>query len=331
MLFSTHEETFLEEIQGILPVSSATSRERLWPFIDQVERKFIRPLLEADLYAELDKFYNKNEQWSGGSGTDTDQYNELLRLVRVSSLNLSYFIGFDLLNTTLSDSGFQKAGDNDAFKGLYKYQEDNLRKYFEETGYNGLDDMLKFIEENIEYFSEWEESSIFIARKSAIIKDAETFDAVCSINKSRLTYLRLQRYMNEVLDFDIKPLLGDEYSTLVAELTKDEPAAKYTALVTEIKKPLAFLSCALLIERSGSLTNRGLFFEGKQSGFPNDTTITPAYGDAANLAAANYRIPGQKYLDALAQYLIDNEFTEAGTSGGYLFDRDNDDKKIFFA
>jgi hypothetical protein len=53
MFFSTIEETFLTEVQEILPVSVATDREKLWPFIEQAERKYILPLLEKELYDDL--------------------------------------------------------------------------------------------------------------------------------------------------------------------------------------------------------------------------------------------------------------------------------------
>jgi hypothetical protein len=331
MFFSTHEETFLAEIKEILPVSSATDRGRLWPFIEQAERKYILPLLEADLYADLQKFYNDHENWTSGSGDDETKSAELLKLIQIAEISLAYFIGFDLLNVISSDAGFQKPGDQGNFKGLYKYQEENLRKYFESTGYNGLDDMLKYIEANIEYFPEWEDSTNFTLRRGSFIKDAETFDKICFINKSRLTFLRLQRFMTEIIDFDIKPLLGTEYTTLVTELAKEDPDAKYLALVPEVQKPLAFLSCAKLIEKTGTLTDRGLFFEGKNSGAPDDTYKRPAEGDGAVVAAGSYKTTGQKYIEALRQYLIDNEFTDLGSEYGNVYARDNDNKKIFVA
>jgi hypothetical protein len=333
MFFSTLEETFLTEIKEILPASVATDREKLWPFIEQAERKYILPLLEKDLYDDLQKFCNDHDNWiSGGSGgEDETKTLELLKLIRIAELNLAYFIGFSPLNVKISDGGFQRTGESDAFKGLFKYQESDLKTYFETTGYNGLDDMLKYIEENIEHFPEWEESSLYSTRKAAIIKDAETFDNICFINKSRLTFLRLQRYMTEILDFEIKPLLGDEWSSLMTELAKEDPAPKYSALVPEIQKPMAYLSCAKLIEKTGNLTDRGLFFEGKNSMSPDDSYKKPAEGDAILMAMGSYRSTGLQYLEALRQYLIKNSFTSQGSEEGNVYNRDNNDKKTFVA
>jgi hypothetical protein len=333
MFFATIDETFLTEIQEILPASVATDREKLWPFIEQAERKYILPLLERELYDDLQKFCNDHNNWmSGGSGgEDETKTIALIKLIRIAELNLAYYIGFAPLNVKISDGGFQRTGESDAFKGLYKYQESELKSYFETTGYNGLDDVLKYIEENIEHFPEWEESTNYTVRKAAIIKDAETFDRICFINNSRLTFLRLQRYINEVIDFEIKPLLGTEWTTLMTELAKEDPAPKYSALVPEIQKPLAYLSCAILIEKTGNLTDRGLFFEGKNSMYPDDSFKKPAEGDAVVVSAGSFRSTGQKYLEALRQFLIKNSFTSQGSEEGNIYNRDNNDKKTFVA
>lgn len=333
MFFSSLEETFLTEVKAILPVSIATDCDKLMPFIEQAERKYILPLLERTLYDDLQTFYNNPDDWtSGGSdGEDSKYTSELIRLIRIAEINLAYHLGFSVLNAKISDGGFQQTGDNQGFKGLYKYQETELKEYFSTTGYNGLDDMLKYIEENIEYFHEWEESSIYKLRKTAIIKDAETFDMICFINKSRLTFLRLQRFMKEVIDFDIKPLLGTEWTALMTELAKADPADKYVKLLPEIQAPLAYLSCAKLIEKTGNLTDRGLFFEGKNSMSPDDSFKKPAEGDSMLAAMSSYNSTGLKYLEALRQYLIDNSFTNQGSANGNAYTRNNDDKKTFVA
>ncbi len=333
MFFSTVDATFEGEVQGILPVSVSTDREKLWPFIEAAERKYILPLLERELYDDLQKFCNNRSAWQSGgsSGEDTTKTTELIRLIRIAELNLAYYSGFDVLNVKISDGGFQRVGDQGNFRGLYKYQEENLRKYFQATGYNGLDDMLKYIEDYIEYFPEWEDSVNYVARKVSIIKDAEAFDAICAISKSRITFLRLQRYMNEVIDFDIKPLMGDEYTTMMEELAKEDTLERYSLLRTEVAKPVAYYSVAKLIENSGSLTDRGLLFEGKNSMFPDDSTKKYAEGESAAMAAAQYRRIGDRYMDALRKYLIDNSFTEHGSAEGNVYDRDNTDKKTFVA
>lgn len=329
MFFSTNDDTFKTEIKEFIPASAATTRSKLWPFIEQADRLYIATLLEDDMYTELEAYYQDPVDGGSGSGEDRVQTGKLLDLVQMATINLAYYIGFDVLNVKISDTGFQRSeGQN--FKGLYKYQEENLRSYFERTGFNTLDDVLELLENNIEYFPEWEDSENYTILKKSIIPDTRTFDGICFINKSRLIFLRLQRFMDQVIDFSLKPILGETiWDELMAELVKDSPAEKYTKLLPYLQKPLAFLSTALMIENTGSLTDRGLYFEGKNSGFPDNTYSKPGSDSNIDIIAGNNRSTGERYLETLRIYLANNDFESFSGQTGSILNRDNDDSKIF--
>jgi hypothetical protein len=331
MFFSESEDTFLAEIKKYISASAATSKEKLWSHIEAAERKFILPILGRATYDDLQLFFNNRKQWTSGSGDDVAKTTELLKLIQLAEINLAYFIGFDLINARISDQGFQRA-ETEKFKGLYKYQEENVREYFKNTGFNGLDDILQYLEDNMEYFPEWEDSDAYTLRKTSFIGDTKSFNKICDINNSRLIFLRLQPFIQQVLDIDIKVLLGNTiWTALTVELAKNNPDAKYTALAAEIRKPLAFLSIALLIKSTGNLTDKGLYFEGKMSGFPDNTTSTAAIGSAAADSYTLYGSTGEQYLEALRRYLIDNSFPGYTAITGGVYMRDNDGKKTFFA
>ena len=325
MFFSTVEDTFLEQVKVFIPASAATSKERLWPFIEAAERKYILPLLGRELYDDLQLFSASDSGWSG-EGEDIVKSTELLRLVRLSETNLAYFIGFDILNSRISDQGFQRA-ETENFKGLYKYQEENVRTYFKDTGYNGLDDILQYLEDYMEYFPEWENSASYTLRQSSILKDTKTFDGICAINGSRLIFLRLQPFINQVMDIDIRNVLGaDIYDALQDELNSLGSGGDYLALAAEIKKPLAFLSAALLVKNTGTITDKGLYFESR-SGSADSVTLTPGGVDSSNYAY--YRSTGEQYLEGLRKYLRENFVDYLGVTGS-VYSRDNDGKKTFF-
>ncbi len=325
MFFSTVEDTFLEQVKLFIPASAATSKEKLWPFIEAAERKYILPILGRELYNDLSAFAAEDSAWSG-EGEDIVKSTELLRLVRLSEINLAYFIGFDILNSRISDQGFQRA-ETENFKGLYKYQEENIRTYFKETGFNTIDDILQYLEDYMEYFPEWEGSASFTLRQASIIKDTKTFDGICSINGSRLIFLRLQPFINQVMDIDIKNVLGaDIYEALQDELSGLGSGGDYLDLAGELKKPVAFLSAALLVKNTGNLTEKGLFFESR-SGSPDSISLTPGGVDSSNYAF--YRSTGEQYLAGLRKYLRDNFVDYPGITGS-VYSRDNDGKKTFF-
>ncbi len=326
MFFSIDEDTFLCQVREFIPASVATSREKVSPFIDAAERKYILPILGRELYDDLHLLSTDSDAWSG-SGEDRDKSTELLRLIRISEINLAYYLGFDVLNTRISDIGFQRA-DSESFKGLYKYQEQNLKNYFRDTGYNGIDDILQYLEDYIAYFPEWEDSANYTSRKSAIIKDSKAFNAICNINGSRLIFLALQPFIQQVMDIDIRSALGETiYGTLLSQLAGDEPDTAYTALAAQIQKPLAFLSAALLVKNTGKLTEKGLYFESQSANNPDNISMTP--GGEASSNYAYYRSTGEQYLETLRKYLRDNFEDYPGITGS-VYSRDNDDKKTFF-
>lgn len=330
MFFSDDDTTFLEEVKEILPVSADISREKLWPFLEQAERKYILPLLGREAFDDLNTYYNNHDNWTSGSGDDETKTAELLRLVQISVINLAFYIGFDVLNVSLAAAGFQRV-EGETFKGLYKYQETNLKSYFSDTGFNGLDDVLAYLEDNVEYFPEWEDSETAAALRSAIIKDTATFNGIISIKNSRIIFLRLQGLFNQVLDLEIYPVIGTDISTALQEdLAEDEHDDDYAALAVQLRKPLAYLSVATLIETSGNLTERGLYFEGKNSIFPDDSTIKTAEGSLAAERVAYYRTIGERYLAAVRQWLTDNEWEGYTQPTGTIYTRDNTDKKTFF-
>ena len=332
MFFSEVDNTFAEEIRKVLPVSMALERERLWPFIEAAERKYIYPILGKDLYEETQKVITDAGSGSLGSGDeDAAKVKELIRLIQIAELNLAYYVGFDVIGVKISDAGFQRV-ESEKIKGLYKYQEINLRTYFAETGFNGIDDILQYLEGNIEHFPEWEECPANIMRQKMVIKDADSFNLICDINRSRLTFLRLIPFMSQVVDMEIIAAVGQTvWDNLMAAITSESPEAKYVALMPHVQKPLAFLSAALLVLNTGDLTFRGLYFESRNSLYPDPSTSRPAEGDSLALRYKYYRDSGIQYLESLKQYLIRNAFAEYSGQSGSIYNRDNDGKKTFVA
>ena len=147
MLFKT-----IAEIKNFLPIGAGNDLNRLKPHIENAENKFVKPLLGTAMYDELVEFY---ETEYPAEPTEVQEATLLLLTkVQHAVIHLAYFVGFDFLNVSVSDAGFQRI-ESERTKGLYKYQEDNLKSYFSEAGFNALDDVLVYIENNIAHFNEF--------------------------------------------------------------------------------------------------------------------------------------------------------------------------------
>jgi hypothetical protein len=339
MLFKT-----IDEIKQFLAVGAGTDFSRLKPHIQNAETAYLRPLLGPVLFKELQDFYD-NPPTAVEQGTPVaepvEAMSELLSLVQRSLIHLTYWSGFQVLNATISDGGFKRT-ENEKVKSLFKYQEVELKEYFKTTGFNGLDEILFYLEMEIKKsesepvnFKSFADSDAWTILKSSFIMDTSTFNSIVFINHSRLTFLRLKSSMQLVEDLDIKPLLGETiFDEIKLEMVKKTPSAKAAAILPYIQKALAYLATALLMEESGAdLTEKGLYFESTSSENNLTTNKQPAESDRINFLAKRNNGIGMNYLERLKSYLIANQTdwpTYCGQTGNALR-RNNTDKKSFWA
>jgi len=334
MLFRT-----IEEIKQFLAVGAGTDFNRLKPHIQNAETGYLRPLLGTGLFKELQDFYdNPPETPLVGQNI---LFDELLSLVQRTLVHLTYWSGFQVLNATISDGGFKRT-ENEKVKSLFKYQEVELKEYFKTTGFNGLDEILFYLEMEIKKsegeianFKSFIDSDAWTILKSSFIPDTNTLNAIIFINHSRLTFLRLKSPMQLVEDLEIKPVLGETiFNEIKLEIVKKTPSAKVTVILPYIQKAIAYLATALLMEESGAdLTEKGLYFESTDAYNDLTTNKQPAESDRINFLAKRNKGIGQNYLERLKSYLIANATDWPAYSGqsGNVLRRNNTDKKSFWA
>ncbi len=327
MLFKT-----ITEIKSFLPIGAGNDFNRLMPHIENAENKYIKPLLSSALYNELIEFY---EAELPAVPTDVQQAMlTLLNKIQHATIHLTYAFGFDFLNVSISDAGFMRS-ETQSQKGLFKYQEDNLKSYFSNAGFNALDDALVFIEENIQYFLEFKATSNWTVLKTSFLPTVKSVEDIpFNIHGSRLIFLAMKPHVAFIEDTVILPTLGQViFNEVKADMAEDAPAPKTLALLPYIRKALIYLATANFMEESGAeLTDKGLFFSSIQptSSAQNTQKKEPASEERILALIARNKKMGYAYLDMLKSYLSLNWEGYAGTLNSVIT-RDNTDKKTFFA
>jgi len=326
MLFKT-----IVEIQEFIAIGAGSDMGQLKPHIGNAETAYMRPLLGAALFDELQEFY---DEFPDGELTDVQQaMKELLSKVQKSLIHLAYWMGFQVLNATISSMGFKRT-ESTTVKSLFHYQEDELKEYFKTAGFNAMDEILEYIEINIDSFNEFKLAPNWTILKSAFIPDTKTFDQIIFINNSRLTFLRLRSYSGLVEDTEIRTILGTSiFEEIKAEMVKDVPAAKVVAILPYIRKPIAYLSTAMLIEESGAdLTEKGLYFDSLTANKDSIITKKPSSGDSIATLYSRHRMHGNSYLDQLKSYLVAHisDWPVYSLQIGSVYNRDNAMKKTFW-
>lgn len=229
----------LSEIRQILPVGAGNDFLRLRPHMQNAETGFLLPLLGRGMIEELQEFY---DDMPAGELTPVQlKMKTLMEKVQFAIVHLGYFTGFDFLSVSVSDMGFQRI-ESERSKSLYKYQEDNLRDYYRVAGFNALDDILCFLEENAGDFGEWRLSTEGTVFRQMFIPTAKAFSEVVFINNSRLTFLRLRPHMAFTEQTRVLPLLGQViFDEIKSGMLLDDPPAKITAILPLIRQAVAFL------------------------------------------------------------------------------------------
>ena len=320
----------VNEIKTILPIGVGNDFNRLKPHIQNAENGFIKPLLGLDIYNALVTLYETTE--SETPSDDEIIQRELLQKVQFATIHLAFHVGFDFLNISVTDAGFQRI-ETERTKGLFKYQEDAIKAFFAETGYNALDEILTFILFNFDTFKDLMVTDNFDKNKSSFLPNVKAVEEIpFNIHRSNLIFLALKPSIAYIEDTFIRPVLGETiYGQVKTEMLKEAPATKFLSLVDHIRKPLIYLASAMLMEETGAtLGDKGLYFHKNEDQQRAKTVKSPSTEERIAVLVNRNRLIGNNYLELLKTFLIDN-FEEYSGQKGSVFQRDNYNKKTFFA
>ena len=319
----------VNEIKAILPIGVGNDFNRLKPHIENAENKYIRPLLGLDICNELVLFYETD--YPDEPSEDEILRKQLLDKIQFATIHLAFYVGFDFLNISVTDAGFQRI-ETERTKGLYKYQEDSLKTFFSETGYNALDDILVFLETNIDSFENYLTSESFNNFITSFLPTVKVIEKIpYNIHGSRLIFLALQPAIAYYEDTTIRSVLGTEvYDKVKAEMVKELVDVKVLNLLPYIRKPLIYLATAMLMEETGAtLFEKGLYFDKNEDQQRAKVVRGPSTDVRISvLVARNHRIAND-YLEMLKNHLFAN-FPEYSGQTGSIFNRDNSNRKSFW-
>jgi len=309
-----------------VPTSASLSFDKMEGSLQNAADMFLLPLLGTAMMAALDDIYDDE------NATETE--TQLLTICQLAEANLAMWYNFDALQLRITDQGFQRQGSDD-WQQAYKYQEDRLRDGFKVKGFNALDQLLEFLEEHIEDFTDYEESPAHVARGAAIVKNTAEVDNWVYINHSRLIYLRMANEFPTVEETVLRPAMGDSlFEAFLGWLEDGGYPETYSVTLEQLRKKCARVvvtaAAVRLIQLTGSLTERGLYFQAVAASGSDNNSRTPAddarigdrlkfYNDDKELAIAALRRFVNTYYSDLAD----------GKSGQII--RDNDDHAAFFA
>lgn len=321
MIFSLEKWNSGREFQRVIKSSAAVDYHSFEPILREAFDLFIRPLLGKKMTECLVDEYKK----------DTPEKNSrLIYLAQRANANLAVWYNFYELTVILSGSGIQKAETGD-YKGLYKYQERQLRENYKTKGFNALDDLLLYLENSS--FPEYKTSPAWLSRRTAIIPGADTVQQYLPIKRSRLIFLRLEPHISFIEKTRLPGLIGEKMlSSLKDRMEKQEvEGTTFQSLLNCIQPVVILYAAARLVRQAGMLTDKGLYFSSVLAGMSgNDETNIIATKEEAESTAKQFETDAETYLSLADRYIQEHfpEYFKGKASDA--FNVDNTNRKIFW-
>jgi hypothetical protein len=327
-LFNSGANQKAEEIKRNLPVNLNTDFKTIAPFIAQVEQKYILPILGKQLFDALVLYYEQ-------AGTAIESYEKLLDYVQYATIYIAYWYGFDIISVSLSDAGAGTKIEGD--KRLYRYQEDNIKSSLKNQGFDQIDLIVSFLEDNITTFPDFAASEYYPVLQNSLVPDTTTFNQFYYIDNSRLVFVKMRPYIEQTQEIDLCEQIGRE---MLEDMIEHKNAPKYVAIMRLIQGFLVFKSLFYGITELGKLpTERGIMIE------KNTTTGTiagliqqPINSKELETTQRIFNQKAESYMAACIRYIKTHkneypsfvDFAGEDAPEDSVIRRDNTNKSIFW-
>lgn len=320
-MFFKKENWNSDDLNKVIPVSSALSFEKIESSLQTADDLFLTPLLGSSLMDRAHEIMNTNPVEA--------KLEMLVTLLRRAEVNLALWYNFDELQLRFTDQGWQRQ-TTENFSGPYKYQEDRLRNGFKNKGMNAVDQALDYLEQHICDFPEYKKSPSYVSLSSHFVRSTKDVNKVFFINDSRLIFLRLLPILKEVETVSLPSVLGQHlYDHVVEMFGSSEPVSAIgdTTLEELRLRCVRFVvakSVAQLVRQTGSLTDRGLFFENVEKAGESGDTMTAAGQQRAAALAVQAEASALQYMTQLQNFLALHVQSWFGGRDSDVFKRDNE-------
>lgn len=213
-------------------VNQSVALESLAPAMEETLHTHLLPWLSQEMYDELD----------AAIASPSTQEEALLQRVKKAFALLTMYEYTATASIQVSDAGMMRVETED-MKSAYKYQEAGYREWMLHTGYNRLEDMIRFLNSNVGDYATWAGTLEAQRSRELFLNYAADFRRVHSKSMSRYTFEVLRPVIEDVQVFGIRANIGDDfYTELQAAVKAQTTTAAQDKVVALIQKAIAHLS-----------------------------------------------------------------------------------------
>lgn len=231
-----------------------TSIEILATYIAMDENMDFDPIADKFELAEytylkplIGSFLNTLDELDSSSGASIE-LNKVLKLAQAAVAYFGMYKAVPNMNIRITGNGFTVNNSTNQAPAS-QWRVDQLRADFLQNGYDSLDAMLAYMEENAAKLEAWKDSEARKALLSYIIPDPLVFDSKVKISASRITYEAMRALMVDVQETKIKGILTEDlYTELQTKMQGSNVKDDHLTLFKKLQPAVAHLTIAAALQ-----------------------------------------------------------------------------------
>lgn len=194
-------------------ISTSVELTSLAPVIADTARRHLVPYLSSEVYLDLVEAYADNDL--------SAEQTELLPYVRRALALLTMYEYSKVGGIEFTEGGIHR-NESDSKKTAYRYQEKQYSEYMREKGYDAIEEMLKFLDDNIEDYPDWATTEEANSHLSLLLNYASDFRLLIYLQCDRYTFECLRPIIAEVERAAVQALVPTAFWASLKDAHQDD-------------------------------------------------------------------------------------------------------------
>ena len=296
----------IAEITPYIKIDATIQYDSLKPYVRDAEDKYIKEFIGDALYETLNDYHN-------ATSPPTDAaLDSLLPYVQNALAKFTLFMASPFLDLNISEGGFSVMNTQN-YAPASEHRVNKLMKATKYQGFDNIETMLVFLEDNKADYSDWTGSTAYTNHTKNLVNTAEEFNTYVDIHKSRLLFRKIRQIIDHVDEIRIKAAISEDlFDEIITQVKAGSVSTANQAILTNLKKAEAFFGFHDYLKRN--LDDEMIQIAGITI---NDTTLKEIEKSAEHYIA--------RVNDTLYDNIDDYPLFEASD----LYDSDREDNALY--
>jgi len=221
----------IDQVKEHISVDISQDIRTLNPYIKQAERR-IKEIIGSKLHDSLLTVVH--------NGVSDSDLENLLEKARYPLAHFAYMAAVPQLSLTVGEMGIGVVM-NQNMEPASKWRLDSFIASLQQTGDEGLEELLQFLEENKDKYPDWKESSAYSFNKKLFVNNAHEFERFTMREIPRLIFLKMRESIYRFEQNTIKKIVCIElFNKLKSDLANDSVSPENHFLLDYIRPAVCY-------------------------------------------------------------------------------------------